>query len=95
MCFLNGDIQKLKWFRDDSSKGNPRHVAEDVLVLRFQAVVLQIELPSESPVGPTTAQVTGPHPWSFYFSRIDVRMRNCNSNKFQNDTDISGTGTAL
>lgn len=62
ICFSDGDTQRQKWFRDDSSKGSPRQVAEDVLVLRFQVVVLQLGLASESPIGPIIAYITGPHP---------------------------------
>lgn len=54
--------KKKKWFRNDLSKGSPREVAENVLVLRFQAVVLQPELTSELPGGPVITQITGPHP---------------------------------
>lgn len=62
LCFLDGDSQRQKWFRNDLSKGSPGEVAEDVLILRFQAVVLQPELTSELPGGPIITQITGPHP---------------------------------
>lgn len=55
-------LPETKWFRNYLSQGSPREVAEDVPVLRFQAVVLQPELTSELPGGPVITQITGPHP---------------------------------
>lgn len=68
---------------------------EDVLALRFQAVVPQRGLTSESPGGPVVTQVARPQPESFGFSRFDMRMRNGNSDKFQSDTSTADVGTAF